>query len=299
MFLDYKQETQERINLIKQAEIDLQHVNLAYASKAPVMEAAFGLAEKSKLRMYDCLVPVIAEHSYQMGQTCKQCLEKAYDAGYGLYTAKSDTQKISRLFEKNKKLKAQHAEIVKENAQLRHEAETIDYYIQVYEGGRDTKELVALYTESEKKRVSLGRLYKSMKKRLEKECARLIQKNNTTMETLKKQQVEVVYPLVSECSKREKEIVEYKEMIISNSKIVKMLSALLKFPKLCESYRRITKLRLTEEELNDAKSNATHVLRQFKLDQDPINTNKQLEKLASDLAKFNKFVKEKIEGPLL
>lgn len=131
----------------------------------------------------------------------------------------------------------------------------------MYEGGHDTKELVALYTESEKKRVSLGRLYKSMKKRLEKECARLIQKNNTTMETLKKQQVEVVYPLVSECSKREKEIVEYKEMIISNSKIVKMLSALLKFPKLCESYRRITKLRLTEEELNDAKSNATHVLR--------------------------------------
>lgn len=45
--------------------------------KAPALEAAYGVHEKSALKLYDCLVPKIALHAREMGVFCMKCRVKA------------------------------------------------------------------------------------------------------------------------------------------------------------------------------------------------------------------------------
>ena len=40
----------------------MKYVELSYASKAPVMESAYAMHNKTALRLYDCLIPKIGSH---------------------------------------------------------------------------------------------------------------------------------------------------------------------------------------------------------------------------------------------
>ena len=62
-----------------------------------------------------------------------------------------------------------------------------------------------------------------------------------------------------------------------------MLNAMLKFPQICEQYRRISKKKMTQDEVKEAMNQATLTLRQYKLDENPTNTNNQLEKLVKEI----------------
>ena len=54
-------------------------------------------------------------------------------------------------------------------------------------------------------------------------------------------------PLIQECGAREKKVRDLKEVLTTYQKTVKKLQAIVKMPKLTEMFRRVSKLRLTEE----------------------------------------------------
>lgn len=56
-------------------------LELAYAQKAPTVEAAYALHEQSALKLYDCLLPKIRQHAQSIGIYCETCKDKNRDAG--------------------------------------------------------------------------------------------------------------------------------------------------------------------------------------------------------------------------
>ena len=59
--------------------------------------------------------------------------------------------------------------------------------------------------------------------------------------------------------------------------------SMLKFPNLCDQYRRISKVCLSEKEKKESHNQAVLTLRQSKLDCDPNNIGKHLEQLQDDI----------------
>ena len=83
--------------------------------KAPVNEAAYGIHENSKLRLYDCLVPKIKEYITTFQMVCTKCRERAKEAGVDNLPISQKQLEIQRDIqrskvpqpeEENKKLKA-------------------------------------------------------------------------------------------------------------------------------------------------------------------------------------------------
>ena len=103
------------------------------------------------------------------------------------------------------KLQRENLNLKKKVAQLEEENKIVQWYLEVLEGGVDTKEIVRefgmlkqehrVYKEAAEKRVD--RLLDSNIKH-QKECEK-------AKEFLKQQQEKVVQPLIKEISKREKE----------------------------------------------------------------------------------------------
>lgn len=95
-----------------------------------------------------------------------------------------------------------------------------------------------------------------------------------TSKTLKKQQETVVIPLIEQVRVRENELRVLRETTKRESRHIKMLSSILRFPQMCDQYRRISKLRMSDEQIKEAQKEATLVLRQYDLDDNPVNTNR-------------------------
>ena len=83
--------------------------------KAPVMEAAYGIHENTKLKLYDCMVPKVQEYITTFQMVCTKCRERAKDAGVDNLPISQRQLEIQReiqkskepkLEEENKKLKA-------------------------------------------------------------------------------------------------------------------------------------------------------------------------------------------------
>ena len=87
-------------------------------------------------------------------------------------------------------------------------------------------------------------------------------------------------PLITELHSAHRQNDEDKEKICSLTGYVRMLSAILKFPNLCEKYHRIYRARQHKKE---SIKSAVHTLRQYDLDDNPSNVQQKLEKLQDDI----------------
>ena len=86
------------------------------------------------------------------------------------------------------------------------------------------------------------------------------------MKKLTSQQEDVVKPLFKQISERDKKIAELEEFKTISSKNLKMFSSIVRFPLLCDQYRRLAKKRNTNQEEKLAEKVATTILRQYKMD---------------------------------
>ena len=81
------------------------------------------------------------------------------------------------------------------------------------------------------------------------------------MEQLKKQQENVVRPLINEVAKRDDEITKLKNEILDRTKSVKIMFAMMRSPKMCEMFQKNDRNRYDEEKLKELRQNAIHTLR--------------------------------------
>ena len=60
-FLHYKDRSEEAIKKYKESKRVTTMLEIAVAQKTPVMEAEYAIDDKSKLSLYDCLIPKLKE----------------------------------------------------------------------------------------------------------------------------------------------------------------------------------------------------------------------------------------------
>ncbi len=74
-----------------------------------------------------------------------------------------------------------------------------------------------------------------------------------------------------------------------------MMKTILKFPLMCEFYRRSLGHRFTEEENKTYHEEAVENLRSYKFDDDENNSQKQMNTLVHDIETADKAFKEKLQ----
>ena len=137
------------------------------------------------------------------------------------------------------------------------------------EEGKDTKELVKLYYDVNQKLAALTKKHEKMKATLEAELKSKKKQLEKIQIMIKKQQAQVLAPLIEQVSTRENELVDLRTTTAQQNRHVKMLTAILRFPHVTEQFRRISKNRMTEKQLKETQKAATFTLRQYGMDDDP------------------------------
>ena len=97
--------------------------------------------------------------------------------------------------------------------------------------------------------------------------------------TITKQQEDVVKPLIEQAITFKRDQQERQENQIELSGHVRKLTAILKFPNLCEQFHRISHERMPETEQKDAHKKAVLTLRQIDLDDDQDNVTQRIKQL--------------------
>ena len=88
------------------------------------MEVAYALHEKSVLKTFDCLIPKIRSHEFEVGIHCEACKKKNRDAGTNkMYTLPVN---IDQLREMNKLHNSRVPELEAENADLKEKMKAKD-----------------------------------------------------------------------------------------------------------------------------------------------------------------------------
>lgn len=132
------------------------------ALKAPVMEASFEISEKSPLVLYDCLIPKIKEHEYEVYLKCHACKEKRQLLGIIDPTVQAKQLTVQQQYWQMYSLQQDNEELVRFNTQLQQEAEIVQWYISVFEDGQDTREILELYSKLKVKHRKLIKKHEDM-----------------------------------------------------------------------------------------------------------------------------------------
>ena len=142
-------------------------VELSLAQKSPTMEAEFALDEKTALSLYDCLVPVLKEQRRFkiMPDTSLSISDFRTQLKVSQLQRELEQKSLPRMKKENERLK-EHLE------QLKNEVSIINWYLDIYEDGGDTKEVIEQYAilKNEHKRL---KIYSTRKiKKLENNLAK-------------------------------------------------------------------------------------------------------------------------------
>ena len=142
-------------------------VELSLAQKSPTMEAEFALDEKTALSLYDCLVPVLKEQRRFkiMPDTSLSISDFRTQLKVSQLQRELEQKSLPRMKKENERLK-EHLE------QLKNEVNIINWYLDIYEDGGDTKEVIEQYAilKNEHKRL---KIYSTRKiKKLENNLAK-------------------------------------------------------------------------------------------------------------------------------
>ena len=170
-----------------------------------------------------------------------RCVHEA--EGQRSYLALSVSQKESnaeRLEEENQELRDQMDQFVEEFT-------IVDWYIKVMESGKNTKNLLKDYIESQEEIKSLKDEITKLKARFEKKLNEKNDKIRTLGEQLVKTQNNVVKPLISEVKVLEALKQRLLKQQDTNAKDLKMLYSIIKIPRLCDEFQRALRRKNDEE----------------------------------------------------
>ena len=108
-------------------------------------------------------------------------------------------------------LESKLQEMQEKVAQQMHELELVSWYINVFEDGKDTRELIELYDKLKKEHVVLLLQHEKSQMKLQMNLNRTKKELADAFNQLKRQQEQVIEPLTTLCKAREQEICQLKE----------------------------------------------------------------------------------------
>lgn len=237
----------------------------ALAMKAPVREAEFALDDASALSLYDCLTPLIKEHrrfKLDIGKIRKIYSRADYHSKQKVEQLKADerAQNYPRVIKENGQLRARVT-------QLENELSIVEWYLDVLEQGIDTKEIIVEYTKLKKKHKRLQDTSAFKIKKLEQTLQRTREEFKKALEYVKKQQYEVVYPLMANIKDLER---KKEEVSVENSQLkrsLRVFHSIIRLPQLCSLFHKAERKRLTEKQRASKDEEAKLALRQLKVDE--------------------------------
>ena len=275
-FLDWKERTYWKIRQADRQAARLGELENRLSSKTPVLEAENAVDDRTALSMYDCLIPRLKEH-------------RRFKIFKDSIMTTADFQAIQAVREIERELKIAQLPSVKaelqiekkKTTQLKEEFDVIQWYITLFEDGKDSKEVIEEYYEL---REIHEQYVKNSEKRidaLEIELSRTLLELDEAMSQLKKQQEKVVKPLIEEVTKREVENIKLREQLRDRTKSLKIMFSMLRSPKLCELVYKTERRKYTDEKLKEMQREHTFLLRKYKFD--PNNAQKFVEGIYDDV----------------
>ena len=152
---------------------------------------------------------------------------------------------------------------------MEEEVSIVRWYISIFEGGKDTKNLVE----------QLGRLqleHKQLKEETNDRIEKLVSANikitkkyEKAQDLLRKQQNDVVKPLIAECTKREKVCQFLRSEVTHRTINLKVMFAMVGSPKLCDMFYKAQRKQYCNDQkkLQKIQQEHVHTLRQYKFDE--------------------------------
>ena len=155
-YFTYKKEIKKQVDQSEDYERKYKETMLAYTQQAPCFEATFAMSAKSKLRLYDCVVPEVK----QLAIRCVRCRKERDFAG--IHDPPMTDLEVKHYLGYWQKTATENAnkEYIKENRQLKNELEVVDYYTRYMEEGLDSKEIMRRHMILDKKFNRLRELHK-------------------------------------------------------------------------------------------------------------------------------------------
>lgn len=101
---------------------------------------------------------------------------------------------------------------------------------------------------------------------LESDKIELTEKVQTACKALKKQQTEIVLPVIEEVTKREIENQKLLSEVKDRTINLKILFAMIRSPKMCDLLHKTERRRFTQEKLEELTQQSVFLLRQYQMD---------------------------------
>jgi len=125
--------------------------------------------------------------------------------------------------------------------------EIVHWYCKIMEGGINTRDIAKNFYELQQELVKVKKSSSSRLSKLGAKNLKLTKSLDETLKSLKKQQDEVVRPMIEEVSKREVENLNLIAEIRERTKNLNILFAIIRSPKMCDILQKIEKKRESQE----------------------------------------------------
>lgn len=171
----------------------------------------------------------------------------------------------------------------------------MQWYIDVMEFG-DTRDTLRMYEEI---KVAYDKLIAKTDRQITNLRTKLIkakEDKEVAISKLKYSQEKIIEPLIAECTQREKKLNEYRSLTDNMKKQLKIYTALLSLPSMCDLYRKACNSSFKDDDLKKLRKQAVLTLRQYQLNDDKTNNEQQLKIFAEKARETNQLIIEE-ESP--
>ena len=160
-------------------------------------------------------------------------------------------------------LECENAQLKVEVAHKDNEVSIVDWYLQIMECGKDSKQMAEIYQKEKKHLLKVQREQKDIIMQLQKENNSLKKQLKKVFDQLKKQQETVVRPLIQQLQQKTVEYQEENKEKVDIQKSLRICATVLRTPKLTDTFQKLEQQRMTAEKIVEDDTKAILALKQF------------------------------------
>lgn len=141
------------------------------------------------------------------------------------------------------------------------ELAVVDWYIELFEQGRNVKNLLKDFIDAQGQIKTLKETLARTQHKLEKKLSSKRKKFKETLEQLVKIQNKVVKPLLEEVRKKEELNKRLLKQQAVNAKDLRMLYSVIRTPRLCDEYHKALRRKHAKQELSGYEKDCYHFIK--------------------------------------
>ena len=202
------------------------------------------LAHKNPLGLYDCFLPRLKDYLRSKTEYALRHLQRRSEL-------RQDANAWSRT--ERTALREEIAELKAKCTQLEEETVVVKWYIEIMEGGVDTKQMMKYYYSAKDRIDKLAVAHARALAAADDEQTRLRKKLSTTEKQLKKLFNNCLKPLMAEVKLKDEIIDRWNKAKAGANDDLKMLNAIIRIPRLCDEFQKACRKKQTAETIRKSQ----------------------------------------------